>query len=161
MISTEELLSLLDICDKIDISRIQKQVDDMKKDEFLSKHPYKISQGKDGKWRTYLPKDDGGRKQIKRVHKKDLEKVVTDYWKDQEENPTIKELFNEWNDKRYNRGKICGATYSRYKTYYNRHYKNFGKTKIKNLTTEKILDFLETELAEKHLNAKDAYRNYR
>lgn len=154
MLSTEELLNLLSLCDKIDISRIQEQVEDMKKDDYLKKHPFKISQGKDGKWRTYLPKDDGGRRQIKKVHKEDLEKVVANYWRDQEENPTIEELFNEWNNKRYNRGKICGATYNRYKTYYNRHYKKFGKTKIKNLTTEKALDFLESELGDKNLDAK-------
>lgn len=154
MISTEELLSLLDICDKIDVGRIQEQVDEMKKDDYLKKHPYKISQGKDGKWRTYLPKEDGGRKQIKRATKQGAEKVVIDYWKEQEENPTLEELFNEWNDKRYNRGKICGATYNRYKSYYKRHYQDFGKTKIKSLTAEKTLDFLEGELGDKHLNAK-------
>lgn len=94
MLSTEELLNLLDLCDKIDISRIQEQVEDMKKDNYLKKHPFKISQGKDGKWRTYLPKDDGGRRQVKKTHKKDIEKAVADYWRDQEENPTIEELFS-------------------------------------------------------------------
>ena len=157
MLSTEELLNLLDLCDKIDISRIQEQVEDMKKDDYLKKHPFKISQGKDGKWRTYLPKDDGGRRQVKKTHKKDIEKAVADYWRDQEENPTIEELFNEWNNKRYSRGKICGATYNKYKTTYRRHYKEFGKTKIRNLTTEKALDFLESELGEKHLSSKGFY----
>lgn len=45
MLSTEELLNLLGLCDKIDISRIQEQVEDMKKDDYLKKHPFKISQG--------------------------------------------------------------------------------------------------------------------
>lgn len=154
MLSTEELLNLLDLCDKIDISRIQEQVDEMNKDKYLKQHPFKISHGKDGYWRTYLPKDDGGRRQVKKISKDDLEKTVIKYWKDQEDNPTLEQLFNEWNNKRYNRGKICGATYNRYKTYYKRHYMKFGKTKIRNLTTEKALDFLEEELSAKNLNAK-------
>jgi integrase len=154
---TEDLLNLLDICDKIDIGRVLEQADEMKKNKYLSQHPYVIFQGKDGKWRTYLPKEDGGRRQLKRTTKQSIEKAVVDYWKEQEVNPTLEELFNEWNDKRYNRGKICGATYHRYKSHYKRHFREFGKTRILSLTTEKALDFLEGELSDKRLTAKAFY----
>lgn len=36
----------------IDLSYVQEQVDMNKRKELLEKHPYKISHGKDGKWRT-------------------------------------------------------------------------------------------------------------
>lgn len=39
----------------INLSYVQEQIDMNKRKELLEKHPYKISQGKDGKWRTYLP----------------------------------------------------------------------------------------------------------
>ncbi len=42
----------------IDIGDVQKNMEAMKREELLEKHPYKIWQGKDEKWYTYLP-DDG------------------------------------------------------------------------------------------------------
>ncbi len=34
---------------------MQEKIEMAKRKELLEKHPYKISQGKDGNWRTYLP----------------------------------------------------------------------------------------------------------
>ncbi len=42
---------------KIDISDVQNSMEAMKRKELLEKHPYKIWQGKDGEWYTYLPDD--------------------------------------------------------------------------------------------------------
>lgn len=39
----------------IDLSYVQEKIEMAKREELLEKHPYKISQGKDGKWRTYIP----------------------------------------------------------------------------------------------------------
>ena len=38
----------------------------IKREEYLKKHRYEIYQGKDGKWYTYLPDKDRGRRKIKR-----------------------------------------------------------------------------------------------
>ena len=49
---------------------------DMKKEEqkkILNQHPYPISKGKDGRYRTYVKKEDGSRKQIA---KSSYDKVV-------------------------------------------------------------------------------------
>lgn len=154
MSTVEDLLSLLGKCDKINISRIQEQVDEMRKQQYLKQHPYAIFKGKDNKWRTYLPKEEGGRRQVKKSSKKDVEKAVIEYWSDKEENPTLEQLFNEWNQKNLDRHKICGATFDRNKRFYKRHYEDFGKIKIRNLTSTMILDFLEDELANKELTAK-------
>ena len=44
----------------IDISSIQEKIEMKRREEILSKHPYKIWQGTDGKWRTYLPDKEKG-----------------------------------------------------------------------------------------------------
>lgn len=84
-----------------------------KREDLLSKHPYKIYQGKDGRWYTYLPGDDTRRKLIKRNSKKDIEDKVISYWKKETENPTVKELFYEWINQKLEYQDICKETFDR------------------------------------------------
>ena len=86
----------------IDLSYIQDEIAMKKREELLKRHKWAISQGKDGYWRTYLPdaSKPKGRRQIKRITKEDIENVVCDYLKEDIENPTINEVFEEWNDRR-------------------------------------------------------------
>ena len=98
--------------------------------ELLSKHPYKIWQGRDGKWYTYLPDKEKGRKLIKRKILSELEDFVVAQIKEDEENPTITEIFNEWNDRKLGLKKIYNATHSRNKRFFYRHYEEFGKREL-------------------------------
>lgn len=81
----------------IDISDVQNSIETMKKEELLKKHPYKIWQGKDGKWYTYLPDESkkDGRRLVKRSEKKSLEDVVVSYWK-KTEKIFLEDIFGEW-----------------------------------------------------------------
>lgn len=84
----------------INFDDVQNSMEAMKKKELLEKHPYKIWQGKDGKWYTYLPDKEKGRILKKKSTREAVEKEVIAYWKSELENPTITEVFNEWNDRR-------------------------------------------------------------
>ena len=42
----------------IDINDVRNSIEVMKRKELLEKHPYKIWEGKDGKWYTYLPDEE-------------------------------------------------------------------------------------------------------
>ncbi|MDE6846134.1 MAG: site-specific integrase [Lachnospiraceae bacterium] len=125
----------------------------MKRKELLEKHPYKIWQGKDGKWYTYLPDSKKGRVLKKRLSRNAIENEVIAYWKSELENPTISEVFHEWNDRRLELKQISNAAYLRYKQVFNRHYHNFGEKKIKTVAAEEFQEFLEEEAAEE-LTAK-------
>ena len=138
----------------LDITRIQEQIEMNKRKELLSKHPYKIWQGKDGKWRSYLPDEKKGRRLINRSSQKDVENEIIKYWKTQEENPKIKEVFQEWNDRRLELKKISEATHLRNKQIFNRHYKEFGEERIKSIEPEEIEEFLEEQIPEYNLTAK-------
>ena len=85
----------------IDISDVQNSMEAMKRKELLDRHPYKIWQGKDGKWYTYLPDDKKGRILKKKSTREAIEKDVIAYLKTELENPTITEVFNEWNLVKY------------------------------------------------------------
>lgn len=47
--------------DMIDSVFIQEQIKMQRNEELLSKHPYKIWEGKDGKWYSYFPDKEKGR----------------------------------------------------------------------------------------------------
>ena len=96
----------------INFSDVQNSMEEMKRNQLLEKHPYKIWEGNDGKWRTYLPDDSkkDGRRMIKRNNLKDVENAVIKYVKIQTENPTVEDVFHEWNDRRAELGKISKPT---------------------------------------------------
>lgn len=138
----------------IDLSYVQEHIEMSKRNELLGKHPYAISQGSDGKWRTYFPDKEKGRKMVKKSTKEAVENEVIDYWKSEMENPTIEDVFNEWNDRRSKLNKISQASHLRFKQIFNRHYKDFGKKKIKNVTPQDIEEFLEEQIPKFELSAK-------
>lgn len=138
----------------IDINDVQNSIEAMKRKELLKKHPYKIWQGKDGKWYTYLPDKKKGRILKKKTSKIAIEEDIADYWNSELENPTISEVFYEWNDRRLALRKISNAAHLRYEQVFKRHYKVFGNNKIKTTGLDEFEDFLEEEAAREELTAK-------
>ena len=167
----------------IDISDVQDSMEAMKREELLKRHPYKIWQGKEGKWYTYLretgtlvcwatpykiwqgkegkwytylPDEKKGRVQRERNTQREIENLVIRYWKTQEENPKITEVFEEWNDRRLELKKISDATYLRNRQIFDRHYGEFGGRRIRSVSMErgllkrakkrKLIDFNVEEL---------------
>ena len=56
-----EILQFIINSGMLDLHDVQDSMEAMKREEVLKKHQYKIWQGKDGKWYTYLPDDRKGR----------------------------------------------------------------------------------------------------
>ena len=46
-----------------------------RREELLAQHTYEIWKGKDDSWNTYLPTVNGGRKQLKKKRKEDIDDV--------------------------------------------------------------------------------------
>ena len=138
----------------IDLLDVQNQVKMNKREEILSKHPYKIWIGKDGKCRTYLPDEELGRRLVKRSDEKSVEDEIIRYYKEKEENPALKDVFSAWNDRRLELKKISESTHLRNRQIFNRHYKDFGKRKIKTVEPEEIGEFLEEQIPKYNLTSK-------
>ena len=138
----------------INLNDVQNSIEAMKKKELLAKHPYKIWQGKDGKWYTYLPDKEKGRILKKKSTREAVEKEVITYWKSELENPTITEVFNECNDRRLGLKKISDATHLRNKQIFNRHYKEFGKMHIKSIDSDDMVEFLAVQIPLYNLTSK-------
>lgn len=139
----------------IDLENIQKQMHMKEREELLKKHPYSMWQGtKDGVWYCYFPDEEKGRVLRKRKKKKDLEDLIVEFWKEKMNNPTINEVFEEWNQRKLALEQISKSTYTRNKQYYERHFKEMGKRKIKSVSEKEFADFLEDQIAQCKLTSK-------
>ena len=141
----------------IDTADVLEKAQEMKKQELINMNPWEMYQGKDSCWYVYLPSENDSQKRgkrVKRKDKKDLENFLADYWKEKSFNPTVEEVFNEWNDRRCDLGNIAQSTHERNQQTFNRHYTDFGKRKIKSLEPRDIQDFLESEIGQKELTSK-------
>lgn len=153
MITTEDLNYAIEK-GIIDLPDIQSIIDMEKKKELIAKHPYQPWQGKNGNWYVYLPDQERGRILKKRKSKASIENVICAYQRDLIENPTLEEIFNEWNDYRRDLKKIAESSHTRFRQTFKRHFKEFGKKKIRNLTELDFIEFLEYQIPEHNLSSK-------
>ncbi len=154
MDNKEELLKYAVANGMIDLSYVQEQIEMIQRKELLEKHPFKIWEGKDGKWRTYIQEKGNERRMVKRNNRADIEETIIKHIKKEIENPTIKEVFAEWNDRRVELNKISKPTQERNYQIFKRHYSEFGEMRIKSITEQNISDFLEEQISQFDLSAK-------
>lgn len=121
--SAESILKYIKDNDIIDLSYVQEQIEMAKRNEILKKHPYKISCGKDGLWRTYIPDESKttGRRQIKKTTEAAIKTEVIAYWSEKLEKYTFNEYFNRWLDVKAAYG-ISENTLYKYKCDYKRFF---------------------------------------
>ena len=132
-----ELLTYLIESDKIDVVRMQEEMEQKRKLELLSMHPFEIWQGKDGVWKTYLPDEKAGRIFRKRKTEKEIQKVVVEYWQQEIENPTVKEIYDQWIAKKLEWQEISKATKDRYDRQFKLCFQEFGKRRIKSIMEDR------------------------
>lgn len=144
----------------LDTALVQEKIEMQKREETLKKHPYKIYQGTDGKWYTYLPDEKKGRILKKRCVKKDIEDVVIAFWRQKDENPTVDMIFNEWIKSKASREEISKSTKDRYIRQYNQCFSTFGKKKIKSLSEYDVEKFILDSIHDYSLTTK-GYSNLR
>ena len=134
----------------LDLAVIERQVNAMKRQEYLEKHKNKIYQNKDGRWVTYLP----GRKRIQRADKESLNDAIVEYYRKAEDNPTVGDIFNEWNQRRLELGRIKASTATRFDHDFDKFFNTFGSRRIKSVDPGDISDFLEDQLVKYNLTRK-------
>ena len=92
----------------LNLDAVQQQVEMNERQKYLNMHQYDIWQSEsDGNWRTYLPDEVKGRKQVKRKHRKDIDTVIIEYYREQCKNEvqekkgkseTLKIIYPKWLD---------------------------------------------------------------
>lgn len=114
----------------INKSDVLEQLEKMKTQELLNKHTYEIWEGKDGKWRTYLPDPQKGRRLIKKTKRENVEKEIINYYKKEEQDKvkTFKDCYLHWRS--VHDELVSDNSVYRYETDYKRY---FDKTKFENI----------------------------
>lgn len=77
--------------DILELAVMRRMYEMAKKEEYLKQHRFKVYQGKDGRWFTYVPdpRKETGRRQVVRHSKEKLEDAIVAAYKDLEDNPSI------------------------------------------------------------------------
>lgn len=143
----------------IDLPHLQDQVETMKNAEILQNHQYKIWQGNNQKWYTYLPDGKDGRKQVKRSTKAAIEKAVIQYYrqnpkKEERKIKTFKDAYDHWRSVQDTL--VCHNTVCKYNTDRKRYFDgtSFVKKNIQDMTEEDIKVFIVKTVKEKALCKK-------
>ena len=144
----------------IDMSYVQEQIEMNKRRELLEKHPYKIWEGRNQRWYTYLPDASKGRILKSRSSQKELETLIVEYWEEKSKNPTVEEVYKIWISDKLARGEITITTKNRYDRQYNESMKVFGKRKIKDIEEYDIEKFILDAIYRNNMTAK-GYSNLR
>ncbi len=162
-----ELLKYAVENDMIDLSYVQEQIEMNRRKELLKNHPYKIWEGKDGKWRTYLLDKEKGRILKKRSTESAIKDMVVDYYlqtskeelkhnkeKERTENQ-FSTCFDLWKNKQIAYG-VSGNTVYKYEYDYKRFFggTDFEKMDIRNITEEDITIFIISRIKELSLKEK-------
>lgn len=139
----------------IDLSYVQEKIEMNKRKDILEKHPWAISQGKDGNWRTYIPDEKCGRRMLKRNTRKKLEdSVIEFYMQNQDSLKTFKEAYFRWREVQDNM--ISSNSISKYNTDYRRYFQDteFEKMEMSRITEESIKVFIVKTVKEQRLCKK-------
>ncbi len=144
----------------IDLSYVQEKIEMVKREEILKEHRYSIWQGKDGKWYTYLPTDENGRKLCKRTTEKGInDLIVQHYRKSDKHRQQMEYRFDNcwklWKEKQISYG-ISSNTVSKYNSDYKRYFEgmDFEKLDIRKITEEDITIFMISRIRELNLKEK-------
>ena len=144
-----------DICQQIRLNERKK---------YLEKHEWKIWQGADGKYYTYVldPNSARGRRLIKRKDKSSLEDELIRIYKQTEEEPYIGEVYHEWLDRKIKYGEIQQQTSERYDTDFIRFIKNssLASVRMRYITEDMLEDFIRSTIHDNGLSSK-AWANLR
>lgn len=149
----------------IDLEHVQKEMDMKERKKLLEKHPYKIWEGKDGRWYTYLPDENKkrGKALKKRNSKKEIELVVIEFWKEREEKERIylfDDVYFMWRNVQDQL--VSGNTAAKYDTDYNRFFKEteFTRKKMKEIDEDCVKIFMCQTIKKCKLGKESARKLY-
>ncbi len=150
-----EILQYLIDNGKIDPSSVLKEMERKEFEIYLAMHTYKVWEGTNGKWYTYLPTEDG-RSLKKRNSEEDINQLIVDYYKAQDEEPTVSSVFKDWIATKLEYGEIGKGTYDRYSNDFNRFIggTDFESMRVKAITPDALEDFVRLSIREHKLTRK-------
>ena len=128
-LSPQEILDFQVRNGMIDLDDVKASIVDTERKKILKAHPYAISHGKDGRWRTWVPDKNAkdGRKKIAKSTKEKIEEAVICYYLENDEElrrkrMTLRDLYPEWLE--YKRLHSSETTIPRVDSDWKKYYEN-------------------------------------
>ncbi len=145
----------------IDLSGIHEAMNKKEREHYLSLHTFKIWEGKNGKWYTYIQEKEG-RVLKKRSSESDIQELVIEYYRSIHEYPTMQNVFMDWVAEKLELNEISKGTYDRYYNDYKRFFNgtDIEREKFTNITEEYLELFIRKTIVDHNLTQK-AYSNFR
>ncbi len=136
----------------LDTALVQEKYEMKRRKQILDGHPYKITLGPDGYWRTYVK--DGERKMIRHKKLEDVEEDLVKFYLRLEDDPTLLELFTEYNDRRLASKNISQASHLRYQQDFNRFLGKIAYRKVRYISADYLCEYIESLFAEMEISHK-------
>ena len=138
----------------IDLSYVQENIEMNKRKEYLEKHPFQVWEGKDNKWRTYLPNNENGRRLVKRNTERAIEDVIIGFYKEQDIKVapiTFDDMYHRWREVQDKL--VSDNSIAKYKTDYKRFFERteFARKSVDQITEEDIKVFICETIRERKL----------
>ncbi|MBU5482321.1 tyrosine-type recombinase/integrase [Blautia sp. MSJ-19] len=163
-LKAEEILKYLEESGKVNLSDVQDAIEMKERRKLLDKHPYKITQGKDGKWRTYVKDNskESGYRLIKKSTREKLDDALVEYYKIEEKAETEKVVTLDkmyWRWREVQDCLVVDNTVYKYTTDYNRFFKDktFMQIPIEEITTDMLKLFFHDMIVDNGLS-KGAFK---
>lgn len=144
----------------INISDVQEQLYMSKINDIISQHKYKIWQGDNGFWYTYLSDNTkkNGRRLIKKKSLDKIHEAILDFYENESENRviTFKDCFSSY--KKLKSEVVSNNTLSKYDTDYKRYFKYtwIENADITKITGDRLDIFIQKTIKELELKPKAA-----
>lgn len=161
--SDTELLKFAIENGMLDTALVREKIEMQKRKEILERHPYKIWEGKNGDWYTYLPDEEKGRVLKKRKSEKLIQDCVVDYYLEIEQHPCFREAYARWIAEKEEFGEIGKDSITRYDNDFKRFFPEneaFCKIRLRDMTSGELERFIKRTIKEKELTLK-AYTGLR
>ena len=163
-LTDRELLNFAFENGMIDFDTIQKQFEMNERKKYLEMHTHEIWQGKDNGYYTYLTDETQkkGRRLLRKSTKEKLEDAIIEFYKSEEDIPTINKVFKQWSKEKLEFGEICKGTYDRYENDFKKYFVGsiLDQKSIRYITEDYLEMFVRKSIAEHNLTVK-AYSNFR
>lgn len=142
----------------IDLNSLSAQIEEMEKNKILKEHKWKIWQGKNGRYMTYVEDStrQDGRRLLSKKSREDLEEAIVNVKLKREKAPTVGRCFEWWLEDKRNYGEIKDVTYYKYRETYKRFMQNnpISKCKIKNIDSHDLEAFVKGSIHDYNLTSK-------
>ena len=162
---SDEVASLLQVLQAADLgltseqkSSIQHLVEMTQAEKLIKENGAKIWLDEKVGWRGYYYNEARKKKFLKGKDENTVRKKLVGILKGQLDNPTFKEVYDDWIKRKIELECLAESTVNRYERQYNQVLNEFGEKHIRNITPDYIEDFLFKSVQEKELSSK-AYSN--